>query len=251
MAIVGSRYRCRDRQRRVDGRTKREHTAGFKTFSGAPTNGAAGSFRYTPRPHEPAPSPPPDLPADLGHEVPPQGSGRQRVDRTLADTWERVAKAAAAAEPKRAARALGQGLPRGHGRLRLPARRPHPRRRRHGPLGHALQLLRDGPHRGRPHLHLRERQGSRAHHAAGRRHRPRLLHAPPQGRAGEEHRRGRLGPRQLHGRVGRHVPHHHVGRRAARRHDGDACAATIPTSRPSSTPRPTPRACATSICRCW
>ena len=40
-----------------------------------------------------------------------------------------------------------------------------------------------GTHRGRPRRDLREREGGRAHHAAGRRHRPRLLDAAPEGRA--------------------------------------------------------------------
>ena len=88
--------------------------------------------------------------------------------------------------------------------------------------GDAFQLLRHGAHRGRPRLDLRERQGSGPHHAAGRRHRPRLLDAASQGRARQKHRRRRLGSGELHGRVGRHVPHDHVGRRPARRHDGDA-----------------------------
>ena len=55
------------------------------------------------------------------------------LDRTLADTWERVAKAVAAAEPKRSrarwAKAFGEAM----ADLGLPARRPHPGRRRHGP----------------------------------------------------------------------------------------------------------------------
>ena len=103
------------------------------------------------------------------------------LDHGIADTWARVAKAVAAAEPKRAARALGQGVRCGVGRLCVPARRPHSRRRRDGAWRHPLQLLRHGPHRGRSVLDLRERQGSRAHHAAGRRHRPRLLDAAPKG----------------------------------------------------------------------
>ena len=168
----------------------------------------------------------PPLPAisqqiwDMKYRLKAVGRQRRRSHpgRYLGARGRRGRRRRAQARPQ----ALGEGLRRGHGRSRLPAGRAHPGRRRHGPRRHALQLLRDGPHRGRPRLHLRERQGSRAHHAAGRRHRPRLLHAAPQGRAGEEHRRRRLGAGQLHGRVGRHVPHHHVGRRAARRHDGHA-----------------------------
>ena len=116
----------------------------------------------------------------------------------------------------------GRRLRRCHGRPLLPAGRPHSGGRRLGAGGHPLQLLRHGPHRGRPVLDLRQRAGGRPHHAAGRRHRPRLLHAASQGRAGKEHRRRRLRAGELHGRVGRHVPHHHVGRCAARRHDGHA-----------------------------
>ena len=144
------------------------------------------------------------------------------LDHSIADTWAQGGQGSGRRRAEARPRALGQSVRRGDGRLRLPAGGAHPRRRRHGARRHALQLLRDGPHRGRPRLHLRQRQGSRAHHAAGRRHRPRLLHAAPQGRAGEEHRRRCVGPGQLHGRVGRHVPHHHVGGRPARGDDGDA-----------------------------
>ena len=47
------------------------------------------------------------------------------------------------------------------------------------------------------------------------------------------------------------VPHHHERGLAPRRHDGDACAAIIPTSRPSSTPSAIPGGCACSTSRCW
>ena len=65
-----------------------------------------------------------------------------------------------------------------------------------------------------------------------------------QGRAGQGRRRRCVGAVELHGCVGRDVPHHHVGGLAARRHDGHACAAIIPTSRTSSRPSATRRACA-------
>ena len=58
-------------------------------------------------------------------------------------------------------------------------------------------------------------QGSRPHHAAGRRHRPRFLHPQAQGRPGPGRRRRCLRSLELHGCLGFHVPHHHVGRRRA------------------------------------
>ncbi len=99
--------------------------------------------------------------------------------------------------------------------------------------------------------HLRPSARGRADHAAGRRHRLRLLDAAAQGRAGEGRRRRRLGPALLHGCVGRDVPHHHERGLSPRRDDGDACAATIPTSRPSSRPSASRAGCACSISRCW
>ena len=131
-----------------------------------------------------------------------QGSGRRRAEAR--------------------ARALGQGVRRGDGRLRLPARRPHPRRRRHGARRHPLQLLRHGPHRGRPRP--RSSTTSRKPRSPCSRAAASATTSPPCApRArGEEHRRRRLGAGELHGRVGRHVPHHHVGGRPPRRDDGDA-----------------------------
>ncbi len=118
-------------------------------------------------------------------------------------------------------RIVGRAFPRGALRLQVPARRPGHRRRRHRPQRHAVQLLRHG-HDSRRHVgHLREFARSGSHHAAGRRHRSRLLDAPPTGRAGERRRRRRLGAALLHGCVGRDVPHHHERRLAPRRHDGD------------------------------
>ncbi|GIX13896.1 MAG: hypothetical protein KatS3mg118_1855 [Paracoccaceae bacterium] len=63
---------------------------------------------------------------------------------------------------------------------------------------------------------------------------------PAAGGAGPGDGGGCLRAAQLHGCLGRDVPHHHVGRVAARRDDGHACAATIPTSRPSSTAKADP-----------
>ena len=124
-------------------------------------------------------------------------------------------------------RDLGQPLPRGAAGLQVPAGRAGDRRRRNRPHGHAVQLLRHGQHPRRHGRHLREREGSRADHAAGRRHRPRLLDAPADGRAGEGRRRRRLGPALVHGRLGFDVPHHHERGHPPRRDDGD------PALRPS------------------
>ena len=64
-------------------------------------------------------------------------------------------------------------------------------------------------------------EGSRPDHAARRRHRLRFLDAEARkGRSGRRRRRRRLGSAVLHGRLGRHVPHHHERRLAARRDDG-------------------------------
>jgi ribonucleoside-diphosphate reductase alpha chain len=66
------------------------------------------------------------------------------VDRDMADTWARVALAAAKAEAPEKRREWALGFRRGSGRASVPARRTHPRRRRHRPQRHPLQLLCDG-----------------------------------------------------------------------------------------------------------
>ena len=159
------------------------------------------------------------FPADLGHEIPVS----RRVGRRRRRSGSHVVAGGsgpggAGARP----RALGRPVPRGAGRLQVPAGRPGHRRRRHRAQRHPVQLLRHGRDPRRHVGHLREFEGSGAHHAAGRRHRPRLLDPAPAGRAGEGRRRRRLGAAVLHGRVGRHVPHHHERGLAPRRHDGDA-----------------------------
>ena len=140
------------------------------------------------------------------------------IDGTIEDSWRRVARALASVEAEPAA--LGGGVLSRAGGLQIPARRSHPRGRRGGTAGHALQLLRDGADRGRHDRDLRAPEGSRAHHAAGRRHRLRLLHAQAQGGAGAGRRRRRLGPAAVHGLLGRDVPHHHERGLPPRRHDG-------------------------------
>ena len=143
------------------------------------------------------------------------------VDRTVEDSWARVALAAAAGRAAREAAGRSPGLRRRFGRASLPARGAHSRRRGNRAFGHAVQLLRHGPRRRRPLRHLPESARSGADHAAGRRHRLRFLDAQAQGRPGARRRGGCLRSALLHGRLGFHVPHHHVGRRAARRDDGD------------------------------
>ncbi len=148
-----------------------------------------------------------------------------QVDSSLDDTFWRVARAAAAAE-KGGKKAREQWAKRFHDamcRFRLPAGRPHPRRRRHGPLRHALQLLRARA-RSRTtsapsstnvkEAALTMQQGGGIGHD--------FSTLRPKGAPRRHHRRRRLGPGQLHGRVGRDVPHHHVGRQPPRRHDGHA-----------------------------
>ena len=95
------------------------------------------------------------------------------IDLTIEDSWRRVARALAAAEREPAA--LGGGVLRGAARIPVPASRPHPVRRRHRPARDAVQLLRHGRHRRRSRQHLRASARGRADHAAGRRHRLRLL----------------------------------------------------------------------------
>ena len=103
MAIVGSRYHggrpacrrrpssCRDRQGLTS--NKKRTYCSRSSYSRPELKGSAGSFLYTLRPHEPAPSPPPDLRADLGHEIPPQGGRRQRRSTARSPTpgsaWRR------------------------------------------------------------------------------------------------------------------------------------------------------------------
>jgi hypothetical protein len=122
---------------------------------------------------------------------------------------------------------MGRALRGGAVGLQVPARRPRDRGRRHGAHRHAVQLLRHGHDRRRYGVDLRQREGSRAHHAAGRRHRARFLDLASQRRAGEGRRRRCLGSAVVHGCVGRDVPHHHERWIAPRRHDGD------PALRPS------------------
>ena len=144
------------------------------------------------------------------------------LDHGIADTWARVAKAAAAAEPKRvrarwakefaaaladfaflpAGRILaGAGTGRGvtlfncfvMGRIE-------------DDLSSIFENVREAA--------LTMQQGGGIGHD--------FSTLRPKGALVQEHRRRRLGAGQLHGRVGRHVPHHHVGGGPPRRDDGDA-----------------------------
>ena len=166
----------------------------------------------------------PDLARDLGPQIPLQATGRRAHRRDAGrHLLARRPRRSRPREGRQAgSREVGAALPRRHSRPRLPACRPHPRRRRHGAQRYPLQLLRSRHHRGRPRRHLQRREGRRADDAAGRWHRPRLLDATAQGCARRLYRRRRLGAGELHGRVGRHVPHHHVRGQPPRRHDGDA-----------------------------
>ena len=66
--------------------------------------------------------------------------------------------------------------------------------------------------------HLRR---SRADHAAGRWHRVRFFDPPSQGRARPRCRCRCIRSAVVYGCLGFHVPHHYVGRASARCHDGD------------------------------
>ncbi len=158
------------------------------------------------------------FPANLGHEIPlPRpGRGCRRRPRSHVVACS-PGPGGAGARP----RIVGRAVPRGARRLQVPARRPGHRRGRHRPQRHAVQLLRHGRHPRRHVWHLREFARSGPHHAAGRRHRSRLLDAAPAGRAGAGRRRRCLGTALLHGCLGLHVPHHHERGLAPRRHDGD------------------------------
>jgi ribonucleoside-diphosphate reductase alpha chain len=187
---------------------------------------------------------------NLGHEVSPEDRfDGEPVDKTIADTWRRVARALAAAEAD--AGALG----RAPFYKALEDFRFLPGRRIQAGAGraqrHAVQLLRHGDHPGRHGRHLRAPEGGRAHHAAGRRHRLRLLDpAPARARWCTGVGADASGPLSVHGRLGRHVPHHHVGRLAPRRDDGDA-ALRPPRHRGLRHAKREPGGCACSISRCW
>ena len=159
-----------------------------------------------------------DLVPNLGHEIPPEG-GRRHAHRRH-DRGQLAARGPRAGLGRVGARALGAGVLRGARGVQVPARRPHPRRRRCGAAGHALQLLRDGADCGRHDRDLRQSEGSSADHAAGRRHRLRLLNAPAQGCAGQGRRRRRIGAASVHGCLGCDVPHHHERRLSPRCDDG-------------------------------
>ena len=144
----------------------------------------------------------------------------QPVDKTVGDTWTRVAKALAEVESEPCR--MDRPIRRGAVRLPVPARRTHPRGRRHRAYRHPVQLLRHGDDPRRHGRHLRQPARSGPDHAAGRRHRLRLLHTSAEGRTRAGRRSRRFRSVVLHGRVGRHVPHHHERRPPPRRHDGDA-----------------------------
>ncbi len=119
-------------------------------------------------------------------------------DETIADTFRRVANAAASAEAKGDRRRwAAQFLDIMSGFEFLPAGRilAGAGTERAVTLFNCFVMGRD---RRRHGLDFREREGGRPHHAAGRRHRPRLLHAAAQGRAGARRGRGRLRAGELH-----------------------------------------------------
>ena len=137
------------------------------------------------------------------------------VDKTVGDTWARVAKAAcrSGGQPCR----MDRPIRRSAGRFPVPPRRPHPRRRRHRPYRHPVQLLRHG--RRSPttwaassptckEAALTMQQGGGIGYDFST---LRPKGAPVLGVGADA-----SGPVVLHGRVGRHVPHHHE-RRASRR----------------------------------
>ena len=163
-------------------------------------------------------------------------------EATVEQVRARVARALAQAEPEEQRAALGAPLPAGAGR-RLHPRRPHQLRRRHRPAGDAHQLLRAAGRRldlrgGRRQAgHLHRAAGGRRDHAPRRRRRLRLLRHPAQGRRGEGHALARQRPGVLHARLRPLVRDGRVGRLRAAARRWACCAATIPTSRNSSTPR--------------
>ena len=137
------------------------------------------------------------------------GAGKP-VDATVQATWKRVAKALAAAEkPARSVwPASGSSIQALAGFRFLPAGRilAGAGTSRNVTLFNCFVMGTVGDDMGDIFAHLREAaltmQGRR-------RHRLRLLHAAPEGRAGGGRRRRRLGPVVVHGRVGRDVPHDH------------------------------------------
>ena len=167
---------------------------------------------------------------------PANGSGAaEPIDKTIEDTWRRVAKAIAAPEkdPEAWAERFYNAmcdfrfLPAGRVIAGAGAGRP----------GDPVQLLLCHGHHSRRHeRHLRKYARGGADDAAGRRHRLRLLHPAAARRLREGGRRRRLGPALLHGCVGRDVPHDYVGRLSPRRDDGD------PSLRPPRYRKPLSRA---------
>ena len=154
-----------------------------------------------------------------------RGADGAVVDKTIEESWRRVAQALAA--PEREPESWAERFYEALADFKFSAGRPGARRRRQRPRRHPVQLLRHGDDPGRHVRHLHPSARSRAHHAAGRRHRLRFLLAAAERRAGERRRRRRFGPALVHGCVGRDVPHHHERRLSPRRDDGD------PALRPS------------------
>ena len=99
-----------------------------------------------------------------------KGPGGEVMDKTIDDSWRRIANALAEAEPKDKEAWADVFFEAMHDFRFLPAGRIVVRRR-HRPQGHLVQLLRHGRHPRRYGRHLRASEGSRRDHAARRRHR--------------------------------------------------------------------------------
>ncbi len=159
------------------------------------------------------------------------------VDHDVAESWARVALAAAQAETARGAPRRGRWpLPSAlAGHQFLPAGRilAGAGTDRNVTLFNCFVMGRIEDDMGAIFAHLREaaltlQQGGGIGYD--------FSTLRPKGAAGQGRGRRRLRPDLLHGGVGRDVPHHHERGQPARRDDGDAVASTIPTSKPSSRP---------------
>ena len=144
------------------------------------------------------------------------------IDRSMDDTYKRVARALADVEAPEVRETLERAVPVGVAPWRDPGRPRHVERRREGAQACHVddQLHRVGHH---PRLDGRHpRQGARGRpHAEGRlRHRLRILDAASARRVRVGRGRLYLGPALVHGYLRQDVLHRLVGRRPPRRADG-------------------------------